>query len=68
LVGVNGAGRTTLLRLLDFCNVSDGDIEIFGTPHHLTAARRRSIPAERFNPPYLTAKISPLRARHAVHA
>ncbi len=54
LVGVNGAGKTTLLKcLLDFCNVSDGAIEIFGTPHHLTAARRRlAFLPERFNPPY----------------
>ena len=54
LVGVNGAGKTTLLKcLLDFCNVSGGAIEIFGTPHHLTAARRRlAFLPERFNPPY----------------
>ena len=54
LVGVNGAGKTTLLKcLLDFCNISDGRIEIFGTPHHLTAARERlAFLPERFNPPY----------------
>jgi ABC-2 type transport system ATP-binding protein len=54
LVGVNGAGKTTLLKcLLDFCNVSGGGIEIFGTPHHLTASRRRlAFLPERFNPPY----------------
>ena len=54
LVGVNGAGKTTLLKcLLDFCNISSGRIEIFGTPHHLTAARRRlAFLPERFNPPY----------------
>jgi ABC-2 type transport system ATP-binding protein len=54
LVGVNGAGKTTLLKcLLDFCDVSSGTIEIFGTPHHLTAARRRvAFLPERFNPPY----------------
>jgi ABC-2 type transport system ATP-binding protein len=54
LVGVNGAGKTTLLKcLLDFCAVSDGSIEIFGTRHTLTAARRRlAFLPERFNPPY----------------
>jgi ABC-2 type transport system ATP-binding protein len=54
LVGVNGAGKTTLLKcLLDFCDVSGGSIEIFGTPHHLTAARKRlAFLPERFNPPY----------------
>jgi ABC-2 type transport system ATP-binding protein len=54
LVGVNGAGKTTLLKcLLDFCNISSGSIEIFGTPHHLTAARQRlAFLPERFNPPY----------------
>ena len=52
--GVNGAGKTTLLKcLLDFCNISGGSIEIFGTPHHLTAARKRlAFLPERFNPPY----------------
>lgn len=54
LVGVNGAGKTTLLKcLLDFCDVTGGNIDIFGTPHHLTAARKRlAFLPERFNPPY----------------
>src|SRR4051812_48395570 len=54
LVGCNGAGKTTLLKcLLDFCDVSSGAIEIFGTPHTVTAARRRlAFLPERFNPPY----------------
>ncbi len=54
LVGVNGAGKTTLLKcLLDFCGISGGSIEIFGTPHHLTASRRRlAFLPERFNPAY----------------
>ena len=54
LVGVNGAGKTTLLKcLLDFCNLNRGSIDIFGTPHHLTAARQRlAFLPERFNPPY----------------
>ena len=54
LVGVNGAGKTTLLKcMLDFCNRDGGSIEIFDTPHRLTAARRRlAFLPERFNPPY----------------
>ena len=54
LVGVNGAGKTTLLKcLLDFCNTDRGSIEIFDTPHRLTAARSRlAFLPERFNPPY----------------
>src|SRR3990172_2064932 len=54
LVGVNGAGKTTLLKcLLDFCDVDNGIIEIFGASHRLTAARRRlAFLPERFNPPY----------------
>lgn len=54
LVGVNGAGKTTLLKcLLDFCDTDRGAIEIFDTPHRVTAARRRlAFLPERFNPPY----------------
>jgi ABC-2 type transport system ATP-binding protein len=54
LVGVNGAGKTTLLKcLLDFCAVNRGSIEIFGTPHQLTTARKRlAFLPERFTPPY----------------
>jgi ABC-2 type transport system ATP-binding protein len=54
LVGVNGAGKTTLLKcMLDFCDTDNGDIEIFGTSHRLTAARSRlAFLPERFNPPY----------------
>ena len=54
LVGINGAGKTTLLKcLLDFCALDGGGIEIFGTPHRMTAARwRLAFLPERFNPPY----------------
>src|SRR5688572_12827734 len=54
LVGVNGAGKTTLLKcLLDFCATDGGNIQIFGTPHRQTAARRRlAFLPERFIPPY----------------
>lgn len=53
LVGVNGAGKTTLIKcLLDFCD-AEGKIEIFGTAHRLTSARRRlAFLPERFNPPH----------------
>ena len=54
LVGVNGAGKTTLIKcLIDFCDTDGGAIEIFGTPHRVTAARERlAFLPERFNPPY----------------
>jgi ABC-2 type transport system ATP-binding protein len=54
LVGVNGAGKTTLVKcMLDLCAVDRGTIDIFGTPHHLTAARKRLVfLPERFSAPY----------------
>lgn len=54
LIGVNGAGKTTLLKcLLDFCDIDDGRIEIFGLSHRVTSARARlAYLPERFNPPY----------------
>jgi ABC-2 type transport system ATP-binding protein len=54
LVGANGAGKSTLIRcLLDLCAFDAGDVELFGVPARVPAARRRLayIP-ERFNPPY----------------
>ena len=34
LVGVNGAGKTSLIKcLVDFCDLESGSIAIFGTPH-----------------------------------
>lgn len=57
LVGENGAGKTTLIKcMLDFCEADAGNIDIFGVPHTLTAARARlAFLPERFNPPfYLT--------------
>lgn len=59
LVGENGAGKTTLIKcLLDFCAFDAGAIEIFGVPHHVTAARARlAFLPERFSPPfYLTGR------------
>ncbi len=54
LVGMNGAGKTTLIKsLLDFCQIDQGDIRIFDTPHHQTQARKRlAFLPERFTPPY----------------
>src|SRR5262249_53158005 len=54
LVGVNGAGRTTLIKcLLDFCDADSGAIEIFGIAHHQTAARAQlAYLPERFSPPF----------------
>lgn len=54
LVGVNGAGKTSMLHcLLDFCGVDGGRIAIFGRSHRLPAARRPlAFLPERFMPPY----------------
>lgn len=54
LVGMNGAGKTTLIKsLLDFCDIDDGQIEIFGVSHRLRQARERlTFLPERFTPPY----------------
>ena len=54
LVGVNGAGKTSLLKcLLDFCTPARGDIAIFGQPHRHGAARQPlSFLPERFQAPY----------------
>ncbi len=41
LLGPNGAGKTTLISAV--CNlirISDGDIDVFGHPHHTLEARR----------------------------
>jgi ABC-2 type transport system ATP-binding protein len=54
LVGVNGAGKTSLIKcLLDFCALDGGSIDIFGQPHHQPAARQPlGFLPERFTPPY----------------
>lgn len=54
LVGVNGAGKTSLIKcMLDFCALDGGAIEIFGQPHHQPAARAPlGFLPERFTPPY----------------
>jgi len=54
LVGVNGAGKTSLIKcLFDFCALDEGSIEIFGRPHRQPAARAPlAFLPERFVPPY----------------
>ena len=54
LVGVNGAGKTSLIKcMLDFCALDGGVIEIYGRPHRQPAARRPlGFLPERFTPPY----------------
>jgi ABC-2 type transport system ATP-binding protein len=54
LIGVNGAGKTSLIKcLLDFCALDGGRIDIFGQPHHQPAARTPlGFLPERFTPPY----------------
>lgn len=59
LAGINGTGKTTLLRcLLDFCTLDGGTIAIFGQPHRQPAARRPlAYLPERFQPPaHLTGR------------
>lgn len=54
LVGVNGAGKTSLLHcLFDFCALTQGRIEIVGVTHRLPRARAPlAFLPERFTPPY----------------
>jgi ABC-2 type transport system ATP-binding protein len=54
IVGANGAGKTTLVKcMLDLCALDEGAIDIFGTPHRLTASRKRLVfLPERFTAPY----------------
>jgi ABC-2 type transport system ATP-binding protein len=59
LVGENGAGKTTLIKcLLDFCQIDEGAVEIFGVPSEMVRARAvLAYLPERFNPPhYLTGE------------
>ena len=54
LVGVNGAGKSTMLKcLLDFTAIDAGKIAIFGRNHAETESRRSlSYLPEKFIPPY----------------
>ena len=54
LVGLNGAGKTTMIKcLLDFIAVDSGDIKIFGMPAAETRSRKNlAYLPEKFTPPY----------------
>ena len=54
LVGINGAGKTSLMKcLFDFVALDAGTIDIFGLSHRMPAARAPlSFLPERFMPPY----------------
>jgi len=54
LIGANGAGKTTLIKcMLDLCAADAGEVEIFGTPARIPAARAKlSYVPERFVPPH----------------
>ncbi len=63
LIGVNGAGKTTSIKcMLDFCDVSSGEISLFGLSHTDKQARRRlAYLPERFIPPYYLKGVDFLR-------
>jgi len=54
LVGVNGAGKTTMIKcLLDFASIDAGSINIFGVDSCLTDSRTNlAYLPEKFTPPY----------------
>jgi len=59
LVGVNGVGKTTLLKsTLDFCDINQGSIHILGVTHTLPQARQQiAFLPEQFTPPhYMTGE------------
>ncbi len=59
LVGVNGAGKTTIIKcLLDFAGLTSGAIKIYGVTHTETDSRSKLVfLPEKFMPPYyLTGK------------
>lgn len=70
LVGVNGAGKTSLLRcLLDFTRPSAGTIEICGLDHRTSSARAPlAYLPERFAPPYYLTGADFLRYMMRLHA
>jgi len=53
LVGVNGAGKTTMIKsILDLTDINSGTINLFGVDHTCTDARSElAYLPERFNPP-----------------
>ena len=69
LVGVNGAGKTSLIKcLFDFVTVDEGSIDIFGLSHREPAARRPlAFLPERFSPPYYLSGADFLRYMLKLH-
>ncbi len=63
LVGINGAGKTSLIKcLFDFVALDGGSIEIAGRSHRLAAARQPlAFLPERFVPPYFLSGAGFLR-------
>jgi len=60
LVGVNGAGKTTLIKsILDFCDIDQGYISVFGRAHTQASARARLafLPEQFTLPPHLTGQL-----------
>lgn len=69
LVGANGVGKTTLIKgMLDFHAMNQGEIRIFGTPHHQDHARNNlAYLPERFTPPGFFTGADFLRYMLALH-
>ena len=69
LVGVNGAGKTSLLKcLFDFIALDGGSIDIFGQPHTRPASRAPlAYLPERFAPPYYLSGADFLRYTLTLH-
>ena len=69
LVGINGTGKTTLLKcLLDLCDLDDGSIEIFGVSHLKAEARARlAFLPEHFVSPYFATGNEFLRYMGRLH-
>ncbi|MDM5180326.1 ABC transporter ATP-binding protein [Massilia sp. DJPM01] len=69
LVGVNGAGKTSLLKcLFDFVSFESGSIDIFGRSHRLAGARRPlAFLPERFMPPYYLSGAEFLKYMAKLH-
>lgn len=69
LVGVNGAGKTTLMKiLLDFCDVSTGQIEILNTHHTRPHSRvQLAFLPEQFIPPYFLSGYQFLKYMANLH-
>ncbi len=69
LAGVNGTGKTTLLKcLLDLCSVDGGRITLFGSDHRQPSARSElAYLPERCNPPAYMNGNEYLRYLAALH-